>query len=243
MKKQVVVIGLGRFGSSVAQELYQMGHDVLAIDLEEENVQDTLGHVTYAVRADATHEAVLKELGVNNFDVAIVAIGSDIQASILVTVLLKDLGIPYIVTRAINELHANTMDRIGSDKVVYPEQEMGRRLAHVGFETGVLDYMEVAPNYGITKLRPPEQIVKHTLEESGLSQSRDKYGIAVLAIRRGREYFLIPAKGEEVKPGDILIVAGNAEQLGKIHVSNNHEARPEPRIALDPRPSESGRAA
>ena len=243
MKKQVVVIGLGRFGSSITQELYQMGHDVLGIDLEEGNVQDMLGHVTYAVKADATNEAVLKELGVSNFDVAMVAIGSDIQSSILVTVLLKDLGIPYIVTRAINELHANTMDRIGADKVVYPEQEMGRRLAHVGFETGVLDYMEVAPNYGITKLRPPEQIVKHTLDESGLSQPRDKYGIAVLAIRRGREYFLIPAKEEEVKPGDILIVAGNAEQLGKIHVSNNHEVRSEPQIALDPRPSESGRAA
>jgi trk system potassium uptake protein TrkA len=243
MKKQVVVIGLGRFGSSIAQELYQMGHDVLGIDLEEENVQDMLGHVTYAVKADATNEAVLKELGVSNFDVAMVAIGSDIQSSILVTVLLKDLGIPYIVTRAINELHANTIDRIGADKVVYPEQEMGRRLAHVGFEAGVLDYMEVAPNYGITKLRPPEHIVKHTLDESGLSQPRDKYGIAVLAIRRGREYFLIPAKEEEVKPGDILIVAGNAEQLGKIHVSNNHKVRPEPQIALDPRPSESGRAA
>ena len=243
MKKQVVVIGLGRFGSSVAQELYQMGHDVLGIDLDEENVQNMLGHVTYAVKADATNEAVLKELGVSNFDVAMVAIGSDIQSSILVTVLLKDLGIPYIVTRAINELHANAMDRIGADKVVYPEQEMGRRLAHVGFEAGVLDYMEVAPNYGITKLRPPEQIVKHTLDETGLSQPRDKYGIAVLAIRRGREYFLIPAKEEEIKPGDILIVAGNAEQLGKIHVGNNHDVRPEPQIGLDPRPSGSGRAA
>ena len=243
MNKQVVVIGLGRFGSSVAQELYQMGHDVLAIDLAEENVQNMLGNVTYAVKADATNEAVLKELGVNNFDVAMVAIGSDIQASILVTVLLKDLGIPYIVTRAINELHANAMERVGADKVVYPEQEMGRRLAHIGFEPGVLDYMEVAPNYGITKLRPPEQIVKHTLAESGLSRPRDKYGIAVLAIRRGREYFLVPAKEEEVKPGDILIVAGNAEQLGKIQLGNNHQASQEPDMELEARPSESGRAA
>ena len=240
MKKQVVVIGLGRFGSSVAQELYQMGHDVLAIDLAEENVQDMLGHVTYAVKADATNEAVLKELGVSNFDVAMIAIGSDIQASILVTVLMKDLGIPYIVTRAISELHANAMERVGADKVVYPEQEMGRRLAHIGFEAGVLDYMEVAPNYGITKLRPPEQIVKHTLDESGLARPRDKYGVAVLAIRRGREYFLVPAKEEEVKPGDILIVAGTPEQLGKIQV-NNHPSQPQ--VEADLRPSESGRAA
>ena len=238
MKKQVVVIGLGRFGSSVARELYQMGHDVLGIDLAEKNVQEMLGYVTYGVRADATNEAVLKELGVSNFDVAVVAIGSDIQASILATVILKDLGIPFIVTRAINELHGNTMERIGADKVVYPEQEIGRRLAHIGFEPGVLDTMEVAPNYGITKLRPPEQIIKHTLEEAGLAGPRDKYGIAVLAIRRGREYFLIPAKDEEIRPGDILIVAGNNEQLGKIHIS----AKELP-VETELRSHESGRAA
>ena len=240
MKKQVVVIGLGRFGASVARELYQMGHDVLGIDLDEKNVQEMLGHVTYAVRSDATNEAVLKELGVSNFDVAVVAVGSDIQASILVTVLLKDLGIPFIVTRAINDLHGNAMERVGADKVIYPEQEMGRRLAHIGFEAGVLDYMEVAPNYGITKLRPPEQIVKHTLEESGLARPRDKYGIAVLAIRRGREYFLVPAKEEEVKPGDILIVAGNAEQLGKIQL-NDHQSQPQ--VEVEARTFEPGQAA
>ena len=224
MKKQVVVIGLGRYGSSVARELYQMGHDVLALDLEEKNVQDMLGHVTYAVKADATSDTVLKELGVSNFDVAVVAIGSDVQASILVTLLLKDLSIPYIVTRAINELHGSAMERLGSDKIVYPEQEMGRRLAHVGFEPGVLDSMEVAPNYGITKLRPPEHIVKHTLEAAGLTGPRDKYGIAVLAIRRGREYFLTPAKDEEIKPGDVLIVAGSNDQLGKIHMASKDGA-------------------
>ncbi len=243
MNKQVVVIGLGRFGSSVAQELYQMGHDVLGIDLDEENVQNMLGHVTYAVKADATSEASLTDLGVNNFDVAIVAIGTDIQSSILATLLLKDLRIPYIVTRAINDLHANAMERIGADKVVYPERDMGHRLAHIGFEPGVLDYMEVAPNYGITKLRPPEQLVKQTLDESGLSRPRDKYGVAVLAIRRGREYFLIPAKEEEVKPGDILIVAGNAEQLGKIQLGDNHRARPEPEMERGRRSPEAGRAA
>ena len=217
MKKQVVVIGLGRFGSSAAAELYQMGHDVLAVDLEEKNVQELLGHVTYAVRADATNESILKELGVQNFDVAVVAIGTNIEASILVTVLLKDLGIPFLVARAISELHGNTLERIGADKVVYPEQEIGRRLSHIGFEPGVLDYMELASNYGITKLRPPEQLVKHTLEEAGFAGARDKYGIAVLAIRRGREYLLVPAKDEEIRSGDILIVAGNNEQLSKIH--------------------------
>ena len=238
MKKQVVVIGLGRFGASIARELYQMGHDVLGIDLDERNVQEMLGHVTYAVRADATNETVLKELGVSNFDVGLVAIGSDIQASILTTVILKDLGISFIITRAVNELHGQTMERIGADKVIYPEQEMGRRLAHIGFEPGVQDYMEVAPNYGITRLRPPEQIVKHTLEEAGLARPSDKYGVAVLAIKRGRDCYLVPAKDEVIKPGDILIVAGNSEQLGKIHIAVKDQAGEAELAAFEP-----GRAA
>ena len=225
MKKQVVVVGLGRFGSSISQELYQAGHDVLALDLDEKKVQNALGEVTYAVRGDATSETLLKELGVQNFDVAAVAIGSDIQASILVTVLLKSLGIPFILARASNQLHGDTLERIGADKVVYPELETGRRLAHVEFHPGVIDYMDVASNYGITKMRPPEHLVKHTLEEAGLSGPRDKYGLAVLAIRRGRECVLVPSKDEEIRPGDILIVAGNTEQLGKLHLSPKEHAK------------------
>jgi len=225
MKKQVVVVGAGRFGASVARELYQSGHDVLAIDLQEGKIQDLLGEATYAVRADATSESVLKELGVPNFDVAVVAIGSDIQASILVTVLLKSLGIPFIIARSINQLHADTLDRIGADRVIYPEHEMGRRVAHVEFYPQVMDYMDIAPNLGIIKVRPPDHLIKHTLDEAGLGGSRDKYGLAVLAIRRGREVILAPSKSEEIKSGDIFIVAGNAEQLGKLHLTQKELAK------------------
>ena len=216
MKKQVVIVGLGRFGLSMARELYQAGHDVLAMDLNETKVQDALGEVTYAVRGDASSEALLKELGVQNFDVAVVAIGSDIQASILVTVLLKSMNIPFIVARSTNQLHGDTLERIAADRVIYPEQETGRRLAHVEFHPGVMDYMDLTSNYGITKIRPPDHLVKKTLGEAGLSGPRDKYGIAVLAIRRGRECVLIPSREEEIKPGDILILAGNADQLGRM---------------------------
>ena len=225
MKKQIVVVGLGRFGSSIARELYQAGHDVLAIDLDEKNVQDTLGEVTYAVRGDATSETLLTELGVQHYDVAVVAVGSDIQASILATVLLKSLGIPFILARSSNDLHGNTLERIGADKVVYPEQETGRRVAHVEFHPGVIDYMDVAPNYGITKMRPPDHLIKLTLEEAGLSGPRDKYGLAVLAIRRGRECILVPSKDEEILSGDILIMAGTAEQLGKLHLSSKERVK------------------
>jgi len=217
LKKQVCVIGLGRFGATISQELYQSGHDVLAIDVDEAKVQAQLGRATYSVRADATNESILKELDVAEYDVCIVSLGSDnVQASILVTVLLKDLGVPFIIARAANELHGSTLERIGVDRVVYPEAESARRTAHVGFDTGVIDYMPIVPQFGISKLRPPEEMLGHTLEEAGLAGSADRHGISVLAIRRGRTSFLHPAKDEEIKAGDVLIVAATNEQLGKI---------------------------
>jgi len=217
LKKQVCVIGLGRFGSTLAQELYQSGHDVLAIDVDEAKVQDQLGSATYSVRADATSESILKELDVAAYDVCIVSLGSDnVQASILVSVLLKSLGVPFIIARAANELHGVTLERVGVDRVVYPEAESARRTAHVGFDTGVIDYMPIVPDFGISKIRPPEEMLGHTLEEAGLAGSTDRHGISVLAIRRGRTSFLHPAKDEEIKAGDVLIVAATNEQLGKI---------------------------
>jgi len=218
MKKQVCVIGAGRFGAAVAQELFQSGHDVLAIDNDEARVQDLLGHVTYAVRADASNESVLKELDVADFDVAVVALGSEnVQSSILITVLLKSIGVPFVIARASNELHGSTLERVGADRVVFPEMESARRTAHIGFSAGIIDYMPIVPNFGISKMRPPEEMFGRTLEEVGLSGSQDKHGVSVLAIRRGRTSFLHPAKDEEIKPGDVLIVAGANEHIGRIY--------------------------
>ena len=219
MKKQVCVIGLGRFGATLSQELFQSGHDVLAIDVDEAKVQDQLDRATYAVRADATNESILKELDVAEYDVCVVSLGSEnIQASILVSVLLKSMGVPFIIARAANELHGSTLERIGVDRVVYPES----RTAHVGFETGVIDYMPIVPDFGISKLRPPEEMLGHTLEEAGLAGTADRHGISVLAIRRGRTSFLHPAKDEEIKAGDVLIVAATNEHLGKISEIARH---------------------
>ena len=218
MKKQVCVIGVGRFGAAVAQELYQSGHDVLAIDNDEAKIQDLSGQVTYAVRADASNESVLKELDVADFDVAIVGLGSEnVQSSILITVLLKSIGVPFVIARATNELHGSTLERVGADKVVFPEMESARRTAHVGFTAGVIDYMPIVPNFGISKMRPPEEMLGRTLEEVGLGGSQDKHGVSVLAIRRGRTSFLHPAKDEEIRPGDVLIVAGANEHIGRLY--------------------------
>ena len=223
MKKQVCVIGLGRFGATLSQELFQSGHDVLAIDVDEAKIQDQVDRATYAVRADATNESILKELDVAEYDVCVVSLGSEnIQASILVSVLLKSMGVPFIIARAANELHGSTLERIGGDRVVYPESESARRTAHVGFETGVIDYMPIVTDFGISKLRPPEGMLGHTLEEAGLAGTADRHGISVLAIRRGRTSFLHPAKDEEIKAGDVLIVAATNEHLGKISEIARH---------------------
>ena len=200
----------------MSQELFQSGHDVLAIDVDEARIQDQLDRATYAVRADATNESMLKELDVAEYDVCVVSLGSEnIQASILVSVLLKSMGVPFIIARAANELHGSTLERIGVDRVVYPESESARRTAHVGFETGVIDYMPIVPDFGISMLG-------HTLEEAGLAGTADRHGISVLAIRRGRTSFLHPAKDEEIKAGDVLIVAATNEHLGKISEIARH---------------------
>jgi trk system potassium uptake protein TrkA len=217
VKKQVCVIGMGRFGSTVANELYQSGHDVLAIDNDEAKIQEQLGRVTYAVRADATNESVLQELDIPDYDVAIVALGSEnIQASVGMTVLLKSLGVPMIIARAANDLHGETLERIGADRVLFPEAENARRVARLEFTRELLDYMPILADYGISKIRPPEGMLNHTLEEAELSGSGDRHGISVLAIRRGRTSLLHPARDEVMQSGDVLILAATSEQISRL---------------------------
>ena len=212
-KKQVFVIGLGRFGSNVSRALYNLGHDVLAMDVSEDRVQIMMGQVTYPITGNASNETVLRELGVQDYDAAVVAIGSDIVSSVMTSVLLKDMGIPYIVARAQNDLHANTLDRIGVDRVVHAESEAGVRLAHNLFNPNVQEYMELAPNFGISRLRIPEGYAGKTLRELGFSSPSDKYGLAVLAIRRGKDITLNPDSDDRLHVGDMLVLAGRDEMF------------------------------
>ena len=147
MAKSIMIIGLGRFGASVAHTLYQSGYDVLGIDTDEKIVQDNMGQITYSVQGDATSETTLRELGAPNFDAAIVAVGEDMQVSLMTSVLLTTLGVPLIVARAKNLLHGNTLEKIGVHKVIYPEQEMGELLAHSLFNPDVLEYMDLTPDF------------------------------------------------------------------------------------------------
>ena len=221
MKKQVVVLGLGRFGSNVARSLYNLGHDVLAIDKDESRVQSIMGQATHALTGDVTSEPVLRELGIPDYDAAVVAIGSDIVPSIMASVLLKTMGVPYVVSRAHNELHGNTLERIGVDKVIHAESEMGVRLGHSMFNPNIQEYLEITPNYGISKMKLPERFVNMSLKELGFSSPRDKYGLAVLALRRGKDITLNPDTDDRLQAGDWLVLAGRDELLDRLDITRD----------------------
>jgi trk system potassium uptake protein TrkA len=217
MAHSVAVIGMGRFGISLARELYRVGHDVLAIDTNEDLVQQMMGQVTYSVTGNSTSEQFLEEVGIRNFDTCVVAIGTDIQSSVLTTVLVKrTFEIPQVVARATNELHGKTLEAVGADRVVYPEQETGMRTAHSLFQREVLEYMELTSGFGFSKLLAGKETVGKTLEQAGFTRTTDKYGASVIAIRRGRDPILSPSKDEVVKEGDMLIIAGPEDVLERL---------------------------
>lgn len=208
--KQFAVIGLGRFGASVARTLARMGYEVLAVDADVEKVNEITEEVTYAVQVDAMEEEALKSLGLRNFDVVVVAIGQEIKASILVTVMLKEMGVPKIVAKANDELHGRVLQKVGADVVVFPERDMGVRLAHGLVSRNILDQIHLSPDYSIVEVVTPARFIGKTLEESAL---RQKYGVTVLAIRRGEEIIISPGARQVIQEGDVLVAIGRDERL------------------------------
>jgi trk system potassium uptake protein TrkA len=199
----VVVIGLGRFGRVLALELEATGTEVLGIDTGEEIVQSLNGQLTKVVRADSTKMELLEQLSVGKFDCAVVSIGSDIQSSILTASLLIQLGIPNIWAKAVNDAHGQILTQLGVHHVVYPEKEMGRRVAHL-VRGAAMDFMEVDKEYAIVKMAPNSHLLNITLGESNI---RKKYGITVLAVRREGTSW-IPAESSTVLTGDDIILVG-----------------------------------
>ncbi|NMB12726.1 MAG: TrkA family potassium uptake protein [Firmicutes bacterium] len=206
---QYVVIGLGRFGTSVAQTLYQMGCEVLAIDSDEEKVQAMANIVTHAVQADATDESAMRALGLRNFDVAIVSIG-DIQASILATLVLKEMGIKRLVAKALSELHGRVLEKIGADRVIYPERDMGMRVAHNLVSGSIVDYVELAPGYSIIEVAAHGEYTGRSLKNLDL---RARYGVSIMAIKRGNQVIVAPGANDYIESGDTLIAIGKDEML------------------------------
>jgi trk system potassium uptake protein TrkA len=216
MAQQVAVIGMGRFGVSLARELYRVGHDVLAVDSNPGLTQQMMGQVTYSVTGDSTSEELLEEVGIRNFDTCVVAIGTDIQSSVLTTVLLKQtFEIPHVVARATNILHGKTLQAVGADRVVFPEQEMGLRTAHSLFQREVLEYMELTSGFGFSMVMATQDMIDTSIEQAGFGNARDKYGVSVVAIRRGRDPILSPSKDEVLQEGDVLVLAAPEDTLAK----------------------------
>ncbi|OFI06142.1 Ktr system potassium uptake protein A [Clostridium acetireducens DSM 10703] len=212
-KKQFIVIGLGRFGSSVAKTLYALGNDVLAIDSDEDKVQNVADSVTHSIQLDGTDENSLKSLGIGNFDVAVVTIGSDLQASVLVTLIIKELGVKNIIAKANNELHAKVLYKIGADRVILPERDMGVRVAHNLVSTNILDYIELSQDYSIAEIASPSEWYGKTLDELNV---RANYGINIVAIKRENDINVSPAAEDTIKPGDIIVAIGSTSELSKL---------------------------
>lgn len=210
--RQFAVFGLGIFGKNIALALYQQGFMVLAVDIEEAPVRDLASKVSEVVQADTTDEKVLEALGIRNFDVAIVSIGNDIQSSVLTTLALKDMGVPFIVARAINENHGKILSKVGADRVIFPEKDMAIKVAKTLTFQNAIRTEELFPGYNIVESKLPAVLANTTLSKS---QLRNRFGVTILAIRRTDEYIVSPAASEILNKNDIIYVLGYEQQLKK----------------------------
>lgn len=212
MKKEFAVIGLGRFGGSICRTLIEEGVEVMAIDKDESKVNEFASIASHAVIGNSTNESVLKNLGIRNFDHVIVAIGEDIQASILTTLMLKEMGVNKITVKAQNDYHEKVLSKIGADFIVHPERDMGKRIAYKIVSSNVLDYLELSDEHSIVEIVANEKLHGHTLIDLDI---RANYGINIVAIKREKEVIVSPMAAEVIRNGDILIVIGSDEDINR----------------------------
>ena len=210
-----LVIGMGRFGSSLATELSNLGHDVLIVDRNEERVSAVADYVTHAVIGDARDENVIRSLGVSNFDVAVIATAGSIEDSVLVTIMLKELGVKKVVAKVQNLLHMKVLQRVGADMTVFPESDMGKRLAQQLSANNIIDFIELSEEHSIVELEVPENWTGKTLGELNI---RATYGINVIAARNadGSDLVISPTAEYKIKSDYILIVLGRNNDIKNI---------------------------
>ena len=224
--RQFAVIGLGRFGSGVAQTLSEKGYQVLAIDTDVNIIQDLSDVVTQAVCLDSTDAKALNAVGIKNVDVAICGIGTNLQASILTTLNLKEIGIKEIICKAVNVEHRKVLERIGATRVIQPERDMGARLANSLVSTRVVEHIELTEDSSIVELIPPKEVIGKSLRQADV---RAKYGVNVIAIKKkakaldkeGRlkeeeKINVSPQASDVIKRGDILVVIGTNADIEKL---------------------------
>lgn len=224
--RQFVVIGLGRFGSSIARALSEKNFEVLAIDENEIKIKRLEGLVSQAIVMDATDEKGLKELGVASFDTAIVSMGETVEDSIMITLTLKEMGIRQVIVKAQNELHAKILKKVGADRIIFPEREMAERLAESLASPKIFDFIELSKTHGIVEMVSPKKFTGSTLKDLKL---RTKFGVSIIAIRRKipftkddgstdfkEEIIIGPGPTDDIIAGDVLIMLGHYDDLSKV---------------------------
>jgi trk system potassium uptake protein TrkA len=214
MSKQYAVIGLGRFGTSVARNLFKLGQEVLAIDTDEERLRYVSEEVTHTLLADTTDVSVLKNIGIKNFDVVVVAIGENVQSNIMTVLLLKELGVKYVVSKALNKMQGRVLEKIGADRVVYPERDMGKRIAHNLVNSNLVDFIELTQ-----ELRISEVIAQREMDGKSLKNlnMRSRYNVNVILIKRiGGEVVLSPGADDVIRHGDLLLLVGEKTAMDKL---------------------------
>ena len=217
-RKQFAVIGLGRFGSAMATTLADLGHDVVGVDGDEERVRQLADVITQAVQLDATDERALRAAGIKDVDVAVVSIGENIESSLLVVMLLKELGIPNIVAKAVTALHGRILEKLGVSRVIFPERDMAMRIAHSLVMSNVIDYIELSKEFSIVELPAPASFIGKSLKQLEL---RPRLGLTLIAVKRtgpdGRVATTVtPTADEVIRAGDVLTVIGNIDRLDKL---------------------------
>ncbi|WP_138733619.1 potassium channel family protein [Modestobacter excelsi] len=207
----VLVVGLGRFGSSISTTLERLGHEVLAVDANLELVQEWSTRLRHVTQVDATSEDAMRQLGADQFDIAVVGIGDDIEASLLSTGVLLDLGLREVWAKAITPAHGRILERSGANHVIYPERDAGERTAHL-LSGRLIDYIEFDDGFAIVKMKAPREALGKTLGESAL---RSKYGVTIIGVKRGGEDFAHAVPDTIVKDNDLLIVSGASHLIEK----------------------------
>ena len=213
--KTFVIIGLGRFGSAVATELSALGHEVLALDTDGEKIQKIADQVTHAVIGDARDADVLRALGVRNYDCAVVATGDDVGNSTLITLNLKEIGVRQVICKAQSHVHRKVLEKIGADRVVFPEHEMGLKLAQGLSSVNVINFIELSDDFGIVELDAPRSWQSKTLRELDV---RVRHHVNVIAVRDAQGKLDIAPGGEYVVgKGSMLVVLGRSEDINRLH--------------------------
>lgn len=215
--KSFVVIGCGRFGSTIAATLTELGNEVLAVDEDYEKVNDVSDRVTTAVQCNIMDEGEVEDLGLKNFDVAVIGIGSNIEAAIMATIVAKEAGIPKILCKALSPRMGSILKKLGADNIIYPERDMAIRVAHNLTKKNILDYIQISPEFSIIEIKTPGSWTGKSLVDLDV---RNKFGVTVVAVERGKEIIVSPYADEVLRADDVLIILGTDEDVKKLEKVN-----------------------